>query len=261
MSELTTGRFDLRKSSTRRHWRAIDSTLLTFEAYPVAPVDSAARRRAFRVKRAVDIVVSLIGLVLGFVPLVMIAAAVRLTSTGPVFFLQQRVGRGGRPFEIVKFRTVRVDETDPSGLTSIAPDDAGLTPIGRWLRTTGLDELPQLYNVLKGDMSLVGPRPMVEGMLACGRDYRELVPYYAFRHLMPPGLSGLAQVSGYRGMVVDEHSAARRVELDCIYIQQFSIRLDLAIIGRSVLQLAGNIVGIGPDTNQQTLEQWGQSKW
>lgn len=261
MSELTTGAFDVRKSSAATSGWATDWALAMVDGSPVAPVDSLSRCRAMQVKRAVDVVFSLIGLVLGFLPLVLIAAAVRMTSTGPVLFRQQRLGRAGRPFEIVKFRTVRADETDPSGLRSISPGDASVTRVGRWLRATGLDELPQLYNVLKGDMSLVGPRPMVEGMLACDRDYRELVPYYAFRHLMPPGLSGLAQVSGHRGTVSDERSAERRIELDCIYIQRFSVGLDLAIIGRSVLQLAGNIVGVGTQTPQQPLGQWEQSKW
>lgn len=213
-------------------------------AYPARPADTAARRRALQVKRGVDVVVSLLGLILGLVPLLAIGLAIRTTSPGPVLFRQKRVGRDGRLFEIVKFRTVRADETDPTGLRSIVPDDGRLTGLGQWLRSTGLDELPQLYNVLRGDMSLVGPRPMVDGMLACGRDYRELVPFYAFRQQMTPGLSGLAQVSGYRGTVADERSAMRRIELDCTYIQQFSLGGDLAIIAASTVQLLANIVGI-----------------
>lgn len=261
MSELTTGTLDLKQSSTAQRGGVTRASLTMSDGTPIAPPDSLARRRAIQVKRAIDVVLSLIGLILGILPLLLIATAIRATSAGPVLFRQQRVGGDGQPFEIVKFRTVLAGETDPTGLTSVAPDDARLTPIGGWLRATGLDELPQLYNVLTGDMSLVGPRPMVEGMRACGSDYRDLVPYYAFRHLMAPGLSGLAQVSGYRGMVADEHSAVRRIELDCIYIQRFSVGLDLAIIARSLLQLAGNIVGVGPQTTRQPLGHWEQGKW
>ena len=208
---------------------------------PVVPRNDWRRRRALQLKRAMDVGLTLSGLVLCLLPLLVIAAAVRLTSPGPILFRQSRIGLGGRPFEMVKFRSVQVAAADPEGLLAIVEGDGRLTPIGGWLRATGLDELPQLWTVLRGEMSLVGPRPMVVGMLACDRDYRELVPFYDFRHHMPPGLSGLAQVSGCRGTVADERAAVRRIEYDCVYIQTFSLGLDLAIIARSCLQLMGNI--------------------
>lgn len=219
-------------------------TLAMSNGMPISPPDDWLRHLALQLKRGLDIGLGLLGLALCALPLLAIGLAVRLTSPGPVLFRQSRVGLGGRPFEMLKFRSVQLEETDQAGLKAIVEGDGRLTPIGGWLRATGLDELPQLWNVLRGEMSLVGPRPMVLGMLACERDYRDLVPYYDFRQQMPPGLSGLAQVSGCRGTVADERSAVRRIELDCAYIQNFSLGLDLAIIARSCLQLVVNIAGV-----------------
>lgn len=204
-----------------------------------------ARRRADRVrvnepslvlltaKRAVDIAGASIGLLV-FAPLFIgIAIAIKATSRGPVLFRQKRYGYHNRRFQILKFRTMFVHLSDSRGTRQTTADDPRITPIGRILRKTSLDELPQLINVLIGDMSLVGPRPHVPGMLAGGMLYEELTPYYFQRHNMRPGLTGLAQVSGYRGSTAIPHSAIERLDHDLQYIEKWSLWLDLAIILRT----------------------------
>ena len=177
-----------------------------------------------------DIVLASIALVVLAVPLLCVALAVKLTSRGPVLFKQRRVGLDGQCFEMLKFRTVREEETDPHGHRQVVAKDRRLTPIGAFLRNTSVDELPQLINIVRGDMSVIGPRPMVEGMRACGKDYRDVVPYYDFRHSMKPGLSGWAQANGLRGPTDKLDLAIARVQHDCAYVQNFSIGLDVAII-------------------------------
>jgi lipopolysaccharide/colanic/teichoic acid biosynthesis glycosyltransferase len=168
-------------------------------------------------------------LVLG--PLLAVAAAaIRLTSRGPILFSQYRLGLDGATFRIYKFRTFEVDECDPSGRSQTVANDPRVMPIGRFLRRTSIDELPQLLNVLKGDMSIVGPRPHVAGQYAAGMAYDELVPYYFRRNAVRPGITGWAQVNGFRGPTTDEAMARGRVDHDIAYIQNFSIALDLWII-------------------------------
>ncbi len=208
--------------------------LTTIGNVPVAPEMSAVRRRNLKLKRALDIALSGLALMALAVPLLMLAVTVRLTSRGPVLFRQARVGQGGRLFTMLKFRTVRLEDTDPSGLVQVGSGDARLTPIGGFLRATSLDELPQLINIIKGDMSVIGPRPMVPGQQADGRDYREVVPYYDFRSSMKPGLSGWAQANGLRGPTDDRDAAVARIDHDCAYIQNFSLKLDAAIIIRTL---------------------------
>jgi exopolysaccharide biosynthesis polyprenyl glycosylphosphotransferase len=181
-------------------------------------------------KRAFDIAGASIGLV-AFAPLFIgIAIAIKATSRGPIFFRQKRYGYHNRRFQIFKFRTMFVHLSDSRGTRQTTADDPRITPVGRILRKTSLDELPQLINVLMGDMSLVGPRPHVPGMLAGGMLYEELTPYYFQRHNMRPGLTGLAQVSGYRGSTAVPHSAIERLDHDLQYIQKWSLWTDLAII-------------------------------
>lgn len=125
---------------------------------------------------------------------------------------------------------MRKDHADPSGVRQTTHGDVRVTRVGRIIRRTSIDELPQLLNVLRGDMSLVGPRPHVKGMLAGGRDYRALVPYYELRLHVTPGLTGLAQANGLRGPTADPDLALRRIEYDLEYIEKFSIFLDVKII-------------------------------
>jgi len=208
--------------------------LTTIGGMPVAPGMSAVRSRDLKLKRALDIALCGLALVALAVPLLILALLVRFTSRGPVLFRQARVGKGGQTFTMLKFRTVRLEATDLSGLSQVGNGDTRLTPVGGFMRATSLDELPQLINIIRGDMSIIGPRPMVPGQQANGRDYREVVPYYDFRSTMTPGLSGWAQANGLRGPTDDKDAAVARIEHDCAYIQNFSLKLDIAIIIRTL---------------------------
>ena len=189
-----------------------------------------------RFKRLLDVVSSATAIV-GLAPILpCVAVLIKLNSRGPVFYRQHRAGLHGHPFELLKFRSMRLEHCDADGLRQAQTDDTRLTPIGRVLRATSIDELPQLWNILIGEMSVIGSRPMVEGQQAAGLDYRELVSYYSYRQLMKPGLSGWAQANGLRGPTGEATSAIRRIEHDCAYIQNFTIGLDLKIIGRTLLR-------------------------
>jgi exopolysaccharide biosynthesis polyprenyl glycosylphosphotransferase len=185
-------------------------------------------------KRLFDIAVAGLA-VLFFTPLfIAVAAAIKATSPGPVFFRQRRYGCGNRLFRIYKFRTMNQRLGDASGVRQTVDDDPRITRIGRILRQTSLDELPQLINVLKGDMSLVGPRPHVPSMRAAGMLYEDLVPYYFQRHTVRPGITGLAQVSGFRGSTAAANGAIGRIDHDLEYIEQWSLLLDTKIILQTV---------------------------
>ncbi len=189
-----------------------------------------ARAAQLAIKRLIDIVASALLLLLLAPFLLAVAATIRLTSRGPVLFCQDRTGLDNVPFRIFKFRSMHVDRCDASGVSQTVNNDPRVTPIGRWLRRTNVDELPQLLNVLKGDMSLIGPRPHVPGMLAAGMAYEELVPFYAGRHQMRPGITGLAQAQGLRGPTTDPEPATLRIVRDIEYVQNFSLWLDVKIV-------------------------------
>lgn len=181
-------------------------------------------------KRAFDLSVGLT-LAVTLAPLLLILAlAVRLTSKGPVLFVQEREGEGGRIFKIYKFRSLYSETGDPTGVAQVGENDARVTLAGRFLRRTSFDELPQLINIIKGEMSLVGPRPHVPHMLAGGKRYDQLVPYYHLRHLAKPGLTGWAQAQGLRGPTGDPATAHARIDHDIAYIANFSFWLDLKIL-------------------------------
>jgi lipopolysaccharide/colanic/teichoic acid biosynthesis glycosyltransferase len=186
-------------------------------------------------KRVMDVLGSGAGLVILAPLLIGIAAAIKLTSPGPVFFRQKRYGYHNRRFWILKFRTMYVDLGDQRGTRQAQADDPRVTPLGRMLRKTSLDELPQLINVLKGDMSLVGPRPHVPGMLANGMLYEQFIPYYFQRHNMRPGITGLAQVRGFRGVTSRPEAALARVDCDLEYIQNWSLLHDFRIVCSTVV--------------------------
>ena len=186
------------------------------------------------VKRMMDIILSACA-ILALAPFfALVAMAIKLTSSGPVFFHQQREGLNGRAFGVFKFRTMKVEECDVSGVAHTTAGDSRVTRVGSFLRRTSIDELPQLINVLRGEMSLVGPRPHVPGMLVNGIPYAQLVGYYNYRHRVLPGITGWAQANGFRGEASGLPAATERVAHDVAYIQNYSLWLDLVILYRTV---------------------------
>lgn len=182
-------------------------------------------------KRAIDILGASAALLV-FLPLLLcIAMAVRLESGGPVIFRQRRTGHQGRIFTIYKFRTMTVAE-DAGEVRQATRNDSRVTAVGALLRKLSLDELPQFLNVLKGDMSLVGPRPHA---LAHDGQYGALIPAYADRFRAKPGLTGLAQVNGLRGEIQDLRCMRDRIAADNLYIDSWSLGLDIAILAKTVL--------------------------
>jgi len=200
---------------------------------PVIPIITTGRSTALQLKRAMDIILSLIAIVVLAPVFVMAAIAVKMTSDGPVFFRQQRVGLNNEPFSVYKFRTMFVDGQDTSGVRQTLVEDPRITPVGKFLRKTSIDEVPQIFNILRGEMSFVGPRPHVPDMLAGGLLYDELVPYYDLRHTMKPGLTGWAQANGFRGPTIDPIRARQRVDHDIAYVQNFTVWLDVVIIAKT----------------------------
>jgi len=177
------------------------------------------------VKRIIDVVASAAALAIGWPALAYIAIRIRRDSPGPAIFRQERAGRNMKPFMMYKFRTMRSD-ADPFGASPQSADDTRLTPMGRRLRESSLDELPQLWNVLRGDMSLVGPRPLY---MAQAREFTERERR---RLEVRPGLTGLAQIQG-RG----ELPHKEKLEVDVQYVERQSLGLDLAILWRSFARL------------------------
>jgi len=186
------------------------------------------------VKRAFDLGVVLCASPLLLVLGLCIAAAVRLDTPGPVLFAQQRVGRGNRLFRIYKFRSMRVDALDREGESSTRRADRRVTRVGRFIRATSLDELPQVLNVLKGDMSIVGPRPHALGSRAENMLFWEVDDRYWRRHAAKPGLTGLAQVRGLRGSAETRTALVGRVQADLEYLQEWSIWRDVRIVAATL---------------------------
>ncbi len=209
------------------YWRKIplyrlNHTWLFQEGFPIA------REPVFeRVKRASDVALSLVGLVLAS-PLVLLGAiAIWLEDRGPVFFTQSRVGRNRTLFRIIKLRTMRTGESKGNQYTQ--PGDSRITRVGSFLRLTRLDELPQLWNVLKGEMSLIGPRAEWDALV---KQYETEIPCYHFRHLVKPGITGWAQVNYPYGANMED--TIRKLEYDLYYIRYFSFLLDAAIVLKTI---------------------------
>ncbi|WP_454917519.1 exopolysaccharide biosynthesis polyprenyl glycosylphosphotransferase [Xanthobacter sediminis] len=180
-------------------------------------------------KTVEDYVVATIGLILTSPILLAAAIAIKLESPGPVLFKQPRVGRNNKVFEVFKLRTMTVDLSD-DGSAGTRRDSPRITRIGRFLRSTSIDELPQLLNVLKGDMSVVGPRPHVPNMLVSPNVVYEAIQHYVSRYRVKPGITGWAQVNGSRGPIQSVEKAERRLALDLYYIENWSIWLDIRIM-------------------------------
>jgi len=181
------------------------------------------------VKRAIDIVISTAALIVFALPIAVIAALVRLTSRGPAFFHQERMGLDGKSFTIVKFRSMHDEAEKDSGPVWTQRNDPRVTALGRFLRRSNLDELPQLWNVFRGDMSIVGPRPERPHFV---EQFKHRIPQYMLRHKVKAGLTGWAQVNGWRGNTAID----KRIEYDLYYIENWSVRLDLKIMWLTIVK-------------------------
>ena len=196
-----------------------------------------SRQRFFdrQLKRSFDLLLTGVGLLLISPLLLLIALAVRLSSPGPVLFRQQRYGLDGKSFAVYKFRSMRVLEAgDQPGLQQATRNDPRVTPVGAVLRRWSLDELPQMFNVLKGEMSLVGPRPHA---VEHNEYYRKHVAGYMQRHAFKPGITGLAQIEGWRGETAEMEAMARRIDADLRYQRNWSLMLDIKILIKTLLHL------------------------
>ncbi len=159
-----------------------------------------------------------------------VALAIRLDSRGPVLFKQKRYGFNNELIEVYKFRSMYADRCDAAAPRLVTKDDPRVTQVGRFIRKTSLDELPQLFNVLKGNLSLVGPRPHAVSAKADDRLYGEVVDGYFARHKVKPGITGWAQINGWRGETDTKEKILKRVEHDLYYIENWSVLFDLYIL-------------------------------
>jgi exopolysaccharide biosynthesis polyprenyl glycosylphosphotransferase len=178
-------------------------------------------------KRGFDLVLGTIALAVTGPVMLVVATMLRLESAGPVFYRQERMGLDGRRFQMLKFRTMQVDAEAESGPVWARPDDPRRTRMGAWLRRFSLDELPQLLHVLRGEMSLVGPRPERPAFVD---EFRQRVPHYMLRHKVKAGMTGWAQVNGWRGNT----SIEKRIEYDLYYIERWSLGFDLKILALTI---------------------------
>ena len=221
------------------------SALDRLAAAPLAdvqgPIDDD--RRAFN-KRLQDMVLGLIALSLLAPVMAMIAVAIRLDSPGPIFFRQRRHGFNHEEIVVWKFRSMKQEAADATASRQVTQDDDRVTRIGRFIRKTSLDELPQLLNVLAGEMSLVGPRPHAIGMKTGHVESARLVADYAHRHRIKPGMTGWAAVNGSRGPLHTAQDVRRRVQLDIDYVERQSLWMDLWIMAITVPVLLGDRAAI-----------------
>ena len=203
---------------------ALRARLENLDGVPIISLNDVPLRGFNSVlKRAIDVAISAPRcLVLG-IPLLIIAALIRRTSPGPVFYTQERMGLDGKAFHVYKFRSMYEGAEDDTGPVWARDDDPRCTPVGRWLRRFDLDELPQLWNVLRGDMSIVGPRPERPYFV---EQFKHRIPQYMLRHKVKAGITGWAQVNGWRGNT----SLEKRIEYDLYYIENWSVGLDLKIM-------------------------------
>ncbi|OGD31610.1 MAG: undecaprenyl-phosphate glucose phosphotransferase [Candidatus Aminicenantes bacterium RBG_19FT_COMBO_58_17] len=202
----------------------LKANIQDLDGFPVISIDDVALKGGKGVvKRVVDVIVSSLGLIILSPLLVVVAILVKLTSPGPVFYRQERMGMDGRRFSMVKFRTMFRDAEEGSGPVMSRPGDPRMTRVGRFLRKFSIDEFPQLINVFRGEMSLIGPRPERPEFV---REFADRIPNYMLRHKVKCGITGWAQVHGLR----QETPIDKRIEYDFYYIQNWSLGLDLKII-------------------------------
>jgi len=213
--------------SFRRGRRVADSLLFELHDRPLG-------EWRYLVKTCEDMVLATIILILTLPAQAIIALAIKLDSPGPVFFRQKRYGFTGKVFEVLKFRTMYASQTDPLGEQLTRRNDPRVTRVGSFLRRTSLDELPQLFNVLRTEMSVVGPRPHPLSAKAANVPYHDAIDHYALRHRMKPGITGWAQVNGWRGETNTLLQLQKRVEHDVFYIEHWSFWLDMRILARTI---------------------------
>lgn len=204
--------------------------VMTLFERPISGIDAWA-------KVAEDRVLATVALIVCTLPMLLIALLIRVDSPGPVLFRQAREGFNNQPFRVFKFRTMFHGRTDDEAVTQASRRDLRVTRVGAFLRRTSLDELPQLFNVLRGDMSLVGPRPHAASTRAGGRLFSEVLSSYAARHKVKPGITGWAQVCGWRGETDTEDKLVKRFEHDLYYIENWSIWFDFYVLARTVVAL------------------------
>jgi Undecaprenyl-phosphate glucose phosphotransferase len=190
------------------------------------PLDEAA----VVLKRIEDIVIALLCVLFFFPVLLLVALCIKLDSPGPVLFKQRRLGANNLPFDVLKFRSMYVDQSDPLGQQLTEANDPRITRVGKFIRRASIDEMPQLINVLRGDMSLVGPRPHPLAASAAGIAYARAIKDYPIRHRVKPGITGWAQVNGWRGETVTIEQIRRRVEYDLYYVENWSLSFDFLIL-------------------------------
>ena len=205
---------------------ALRTVLPAFQGFGVP-----ARTEGRTAKRMLDIAVALLLLLATLPVLGLIALGIRLDLRGPVLFAQRRIGQGGKPFAIVKFRTMHVLENG-ADIKQATGNDPRITRIGRFLRVWSLDELPQLFNVLAGDMSLVGPRPHAA---AHDEYYGARIANYHLRRLVKPGITGWAQINGHRGATPELSDMQARIDCDQFYVEHETLALDVSILARTPL--------------------------
>jgi len=239
----------LEASSVQVHWVGDEAPPVPphrrFRPTASAPTSLRLGRLA---KRGLDIGAATLGLLLLSPLLVAVSTLILLTSGWPILYTQERIGQNGRTFRILKFRSMKRNAEGRTGPIWAANHDDRCTPIGNWLRNSSIDELPQLINILKGDMSLVGPRP--ERPMFVER-FSEDVPDYPLRHTVPVGLTGWAQVHGWRGRT----SIRKRLQYDLDYIRRWSFWLDLRILIMTVFHVAFGKVEWGDATNRRIIER------
>ena len=209
---------------------ALRARLENLDGVPIISLNDVPLRGFNSVlKRTIDVAISSSALLTLSIPFLIIAALIRRTSAGPVFYTQERMGLDGKAFQVLKFRSMYIDAEEETGPVWARDNDPRCTPVGRWLRKLDLDELPQLFNVLRGDMSIVGPRPERPYFVD---QFKHRIPQYMLRHKVKAGITGWAQVNGWRGNT----SLEKRIEFDLYYIENWSVGLDIKIMWLTVLR-------------------------
>jgi exopolysaccharide biosynthesis polyprenyl glycosylphosphotransferase len=209
---------------------ALRARLEDLDGLPLISINDVPLRGLNNVlKRAVDATLSASVCLVGLIPALIIAFVIKRSSPGPIFYKQVRMGLDGKAFTVYKFRSMPVDAEDVSGPVWARDDDPRATTIGRWLRKHDIDELPQFWNVLVGDMSIVGPRPERPFFV---EQFKHRIPSYMLRHKVKAGITGWAQVNGWRGNT----SLEKRIEFDLYYIENWSLALDFKIMWLTVIR-------------------------